>query len=45
MKKISEANSKLYNLNLLGAGNVFDFYGAAEDVYDEASGLNFALNS
>ena len=44
MEKISEANSKLYTLSIGGAGYVFDFYGAAKDVYDEAAGLTFALN-
>ena len=44
MKNISEANSKLYTIDLLGAGSVFDFYGAAKDVYDEATGLDFVLN-
>lgn len=43
MKNISEANSKLYTLSLGGAGNVFDFYGAAKAVYDQATGLAFNL--
>lgn len=43
MKNITEANSKLYTLNMLGAGNVFLFYGAAKDVYDQATGLEFNL--
>ncbi len=42
-KNITEANSKLYTLSLGGAGNVFLFYGAAKDVYDEATGLDFVL--
>lgn len=45
MRQISEANSKLYTLSILGYGNVFDFYGTAADVYDQATGLDFALNS
>ena len=40
MDNISLANSKLYTFSLNGAGNVFNFYGAAVDMYDEMNGVD-----
>ena len=34
------ANSQLYNIDFSGAGNVFDFYSTAIDVYDEMNGVD-----
>ena len=34
------ANSKLYNIDFSGYGNVFDFYGTALDLYDEMPGVD-----
>lgn len=40
MSNISLANSQLFNIGLIGYGSVFDFYGAAVDVYDDMPGVH-----
>ena len=39
MSYITLANAQLFNIDLVGYGNVFDFYGAAIGVYDEMPGV------
>lgn len=34
------ANSKLYHIDFSGYGNVFDFYGTADEVYDQMNGVD-----
>ena len=43
MESTTLANSKLYNLSVVGYGGVFDFYGAATDVYDGMVGVDMVL--
>ncbi len=43
MSAISEANSKLFTIGLNGYGKVFNFYGAAANVYDECNGVDIEL--
>lgn len=40
MSNTTLANSQLFNIGLIGAGSVFDFYGAAIGVYDEMPGVH-----
>lgn len=40
MSYISLANAQLFNIDFVGYGNVFDFYGAAIGVYDEMPGVH-----
>jgi len=40
MEPITLANSQLFHIDPIGYGNVFDFYGAAVDVYDGMPGLH-----
>lgn len=43
MEPITLANSQLFHIDPIGYGNVFDFYGAAVDVYDGMPGLHMAV--
>lgn len=36
---VSKGTSQMYNINAAGLGNVFDFYGAANGIYDEMNGV------
>ena len=40
MQDTTLANSKLYTFSIGGYGNVFNFYGTAEDIYDQATGVD-----
>ena len=40
MSNITLSNSQLFNIGLIGYGNVFDFYGAAVGVYDQMPGVH-----
>ena len=40
MSAITLANAQLFNIDFIGYGNVFDFYGAAIGVYDEMPGVH-----
>ena len=41
--KVSLATSKLYKIEAVGYGNVFNFYGAAEDCYDATPGVDMSV--
>lgn len=40
MSPITLANAQLFNIDLIGYGGVFDFYGAAVGVYDQMPGVH-----
>lgn len=40
MEDTTLANSQLYTFSMSGYGNVFSFYGTAEDLYDETAGVD-----
>lgn len=40
MSYITLSNSQLFNIDLIGYGSVFDFYGAAANVYDDMPGVH-----
>lgn len=42
-ENISLATSKLYTLGVNGYGNVFNFYGAALNIFDQMAGVNITL--
>lgn len=39
MYNISTANAQLFHIDLVGYGNVLDFYGAAANIYDDMPGV------